>query len=75
MIGNGVIIDPGVLLGEMTELQERGLEVTPDRLIISERAHLIMPYHQALDHAREAFAFRIQENRHHRSGNRSLLHG
>ncbi len=54
MIGNGVIIDPGVLLGEMAELKEKGLTVEPNRLIISERAHLIMPYHQALDHAREA---------------------
>lgn len=54
MIGNGVIIDPGVLLQEMTELNDKGLPVTPDRLMISENAHLIMPYHQMLDHAREA---------------------
>ncbi len=54
MIGNGVIIDPGVLLGEMAELREKGLPVTPQRLMISENAHLIMPYHQMLDQAREA---------------------
>ncbi len=54
MIGNGVIIDPGVLLGEMDELLEQGLEVTPERLMISERAHLIMPYHARVDQAREA---------------------
>lgn len=54
MIGNGVIIDPGVLLGEIGELHEKGLPVTPDRLIISENAHLIMPYHQSMDHAKEA---------------------
>ena len=54
MIGNGVIIDPGVLLEEMDELSEKGLPVTPERLMISERAHLIMPYHKMLDHAREA---------------------
>jgi adenylosuccinate synthase len=54
MIGNGVIIDPGVLLGEMEELNDKGLPVTPDRLMISENAHLIMPYHQMLDQAREA---------------------
>lgn len=53
MIGNGVIIDPGVLLGEMAELKEKGLPVTPDRLMISENAHLIMPYHQSMDMARE----------------------
>ncbi len=54
MIGNGVIIDPGVLLGEINELNEKGLPVTPERLIISENAHLIMPYHQSMDHAKEA---------------------
>ncbi|MCF6187293.1 MAG: adenylosuccinate synthase [Desulfobulbaceae bacterium] len=54
MIGNGVIIDPGVLLNEMAELKGKGLPVTPGRLVISENAHLIMPYHQMLDQAREA---------------------
>ena len=54
MIGNGVIIDPGVLLAEMEELKTQGLPVNPDRLMISENAHLIMPYHRMLDHAREA---------------------
>ncbi len=54
MIGNGVIIDPGVLLGEINELNEKGLPVTPERLIISENAHLIMPYHQSMDNAKEA---------------------
>ncbi|HID03117.1 MAG TPA: adenylosuccinate synthase [Desulfobacterales bacterium] len=54
MIGNGVIIDPGVLLGEINELNEKGLPVTPERLMISENAHLIMPYHQSMDHAKEA---------------------
>ncbi len=54
MIGNGVIIDPGVLLGEIDELNEKGLPVTPERLIISENAHLIMPYHQSMDNAKEA---------------------
>ncbi|MBU1139355.1 MAG: adenylosuccinate synthase, partial [Proteobacteria bacterium] len=54
MIGNGVIIDPGVLLGEIAELKEKGLPVTPKRLMISENAHLIMPYHQSMDLAKEA---------------------
>lgn len=54
MIGNGVIIDPAVLISEMDKLQEQGLEVGPDRLMISERAHLIMPYHSCLDQAEEA---------------------
>ncbi len=53
MIGNGVIIDPEVLLHEIDELQQQGLPVTPKRLMISERAHLIMPYHSMLDKAKE----------------------
>lgn len=54
MIGNGVIIDPSVLIKELDKLQNQGLTVTPQRMMISERAHLIMPYHAALDQAREA---------------------
>ncbi len=54
VIGNGVIINPEVLLSEMAELGERGLPVTPQRLLVSSNAHLIMPYHQSLDIAREA---------------------
>lgn len=54
MIGNGVIIDPGVLLHEIDELDEKGLPVTPARLLISENAHLIMEYHKNLDMAQEA---------------------
>jgi adenylosuccinate synthase len=54
MIGNGVVIDPEVLLAEMQELNENGLPVTPQRLMISENAHLIMPYHKSLDLNQEA---------------------
>ncbi|MBV5305309.1 MAG: adenylosuccinate synthase [Desulfobulbaceae bacterium] len=54
MIGNGVIIDPAVLLTEMDKLAGKGLQITPERMMISENAHLIMPYHQSLDQAREA---------------------
>jgi adenylosuccinate synthase len=54
MIGNGVIIDPAVLLDEIGELEERGLPVTPARMLISENAHLIMPYHKSIDLAAEA---------------------
>ena len=53
-IGNGVVLDPGVLLSEMQELADQGLAVTPDRLSISHNAHLIMPYHNMLDLASEA---------------------
>jgi adenylosuccinate synthase len=54
MIGNGVIIDPAVLLKEIETLREKGLPVTPARLMISEKAHLIMPYHTSIDKARES---------------------
>ncbi len=54
MIGNGVIVDPGVLIEEIDNLQQQELPVTPSRLMISETAHLIMPYHASLDQAKEA---------------------
>jgi len=54
MIGNGVIIDPAVLLHEIDELHTKGLPVTPERMLISENAHLIMEYHKNLDIAQEA---------------------
>jgi adenylosuccinate synthase len=47
IIGNGVVINPKVLIGEIDNLNERG--VTTDNLFISDRAHLIMPYHLLLD--------------------------
>lgn len=53
MIGNGVVIDPGVLIHELDRLEEHGIKVTPKELVISRCAHLIMPYHRALDLARE----------------------
>jgi adenylosuccinate synthase len=53
LIGNGVVVDPEVLLEEIKDLDQRGIVVSPQRLGISERAHLIMPYHKAIDIARE----------------------
>jgi adenylosuccinate synthase len=55
VIGNGVVVDPEVLLGEIDALTRRGVDVGPAMLKICEKAHLIMPYHQAVDHAREKF--------------------
>ena len=55
VIGNGVVVDPEVLIKEMDNLSTRGVDIGSDKLKISERAHLIMPYHQAVDHAREKF--------------------
>lgn len=56
VIGNGVVVDPEVLIQEIEKLRKEGLEVTPEKLKVSERAHAIMPYHKALDQAREAKA-------------------
>jgi len=53
MIGNGVVVDPEVLLHEMETLTKEGIRITPARFFLSEKAHLIMPYHKAVDIARE----------------------
>src|ERR1041385_8465618 len=53
VIGNGVVIDPGVLIAEIDELRQRGHLLHDGLLKISDRAHLIMPYHRAIDLARE----------------------
>ncbi len=47
VIGNGVVIDPGFLLGELKGLKKRGVNM--GELKISDRAHVIMPYHKAID--------------------------
>jgi len=52
IIGNGVVIDPDVLQEEIEFLQKKGITVD-GRLLISHRAHLIMPYHKLLDSTRE----------------------
>ncbi|WP_165078819.1 MULTISPECIES: adenylosuccinate synthase [unclassified Desulfovibrio] len=54
LIGNGVVLDPGVFLHELDELAARGVDVSPARLGVSKKAHLILPYHKSLDKAREA---------------------
>ncbi|MFT7624772.1 MAG: adenylosuccinate synthase [Myxococcota bacterium] len=54
VIGPGVVIDPAVLASEVALLKGRGLLDNPKRLMISSGASLIMPYHKAIDHAREA---------------------
>jgi adenylosuccinate synthase len=51
IIGNGVVVDPAVLCGEIAELEQRGVDVS--RLQLSGNAHLIMPYHVVLDGASE----------------------
>ena len=54
VVGNGVVVDPNVLLAELEELQARGHEVGGGKLVVSSRAHVILPYHLALDRLREA---------------------
>ncbi len=53
VIGNGVVIDPGTLIEEITGLQKRGYLKDDSQLMISEEAHLIFPYHRRIDVARE----------------------
>jgi adenylosuccinate synthase len=52
-IGNGVVIDPKALLDEIDLLESKGIRVQ-GRLLVSHRAHLIMPYHKLLDQAKES---------------------
>jgi adenylosuccinate synthase len=52
VIANGVVIDPVALVKEIEGLEKRGIKLT-GRLLISETAHLVLPYHRALDEARE----------------------
>jgi adenylosuccinate synthase len=54
LIGSGVVVDPKVLIGEIDALNKRGLLRDDATLRISENVHIIMPYHRALDLAREA---------------------
>jgi len=53
VIGNGVVIDPTALLSEIAGLNERGVDTS--KLLISNNAHLITPYHTTLDKTRERF--------------------
>lgn len=53
IIGNGVVLDPIALVGEIDGLAEKGIEVKPEFLKISNRAHLVMPYHREMDAYKE----------------------
>jgi len=53
MLGNGMVVDPMVLLEEIDMLQQHQIDVGPEKLRISEKAHVIMPYHKQIDTARE----------------------
>jgi len=53
IIGNGLVVDPEVLIGEIDYLADKGIAVDPAMLMISDRAHVIMPYHKLVDNGRE----------------------
>lgn len=53
VVGNGVVIDPGVMLKEIKGMQDKGIDTTG--LKISNRAHVIMPYHRLLDEVEENY--------------------
>ncbi|MFW6324099.1 MAG: adenylosuccinate synthase [Desulfovibrionales bacterium] len=53
LIGNGVVLDPEVFCNEIDKLVSHGIEIGPDRLMVSNKTHLIMPFHKLLDSARE----------------------
>jgi adenylosuccinate synthase len=52
VIGNGVVVDPGALIEEMDHLQTKGIQIGKN-FLVSQRAHLILPYHKAIDRASE----------------------
>ena len=53
VIGNGVVIDPVSLVGEIETLKAQGVKIRKDQLLISDAAHLVFPYHRLLDEQRE----------------------
>src|SRR5919197_1761110 len=53
VLGNGMVIDPKAFFEEADRLMAQGISVTPERVKVSARAHLILPYHRALDHTSE----------------------
>ena len=53
VLGNGMVIDPKAFFVEADRLTQQNVEVSPERVKISSRAHLILPYHRALDHTSE----------------------
>ncbi len=53
IIGNGVVIELEELVKEIDSLRKRGVKITPKNLMISENAHIVMPYHKILDSAKE----------------------
>lgn len=61
VIGNGVVVDPEKLLEEMDRLRSRGVAIGARNLLISDRAHVVMPYHKEQDAALEEFLADVAE--------------
>lgn len=53
IIGNGVVINPTSLVEEINYLLEQGVTITPEKLLISDRAHVVLPIHKEIDAAQE----------------------
>ena len=53
VIGSGVVLDPEILLEEIDALKEKGYDISPKSIAISDRTHVIMPYHRIIDTARD----------------------
>lgn len=53
IIGNGVVLDPKAFFEELDYLEKAGIKVSPEQLIVSDRANVIMPYHKVLDKLKE----------------------
>jgi adenylosuccinate synthase len=53
VLGNGMVIDPKAFFEEADRLAAQGIDVTPERVLVSSRAHLILPFHRILDHTSE----------------------
>ena len=72
IIGNGVVIDPWALLDEIKEIQEKGVKIDINNLIISDSANLILPFHKEMDEIREDAAGK-KKNRYNKERYRASL--
>lgn len=63
LIGNGVVLDPVVFLEEVDKLAAKGIDMSPDRMVVSKKTQVIMPYHKLMDGARET-----QKGKDHKIG-------
>jgi adenylosuccinate synthase len=60
VIGNGVVVDPVGLVAEIDGLEKRGIKVGKDRFLLSETAHMVLPYHRELDAQREVLKGKLK---------------